>query len=138
MRQERHRFHRGMTFASAVFFLGFTLLISLGIFALGLVLAASVFAIIAAGVDIARFLARWTRFTRMAWRGLGATGRQFVFCWGGFALCLLLATANLLAPRPTCGTDAPLDGFDLLGVALAVPALIQIVDRATRKRNVQG
>jgi hypothetical protein len=34
-------------------------LISLGIFALGLVLAASVFALIAAGVDIARFVSRW-------------------------------------------------------------------------------
>ena len=133
---KRHRFHRGMTFASAVFFLGFTLLISLGIFALGLVLAASVFALIAAAIDIARFVSRWTRFGRMAWRGFGDNGRQFVFCWCGFALCLLLATANLILPHPVLGVDAPLNGFDLLGVALAFPALIQIMDRVTSKRNV--
>ncbi|MBC8139580.1 MAG: hypothetical protein H8F28_27180 [Fibrella sp.] len=124
-----------MTFASAVFFLGFTLLISLGVFALGLVLAASVFALIAAGMDIARFVSRWTRFGRMMWRGFGTTGRQFVFCWGGFALCVLLGTANLVAPRPVLGNDAPLDGFDLLGIALAFPALVQITDRLSRRRS---
>ncbi|MBC7805010.1 MAG: hypothetical protein H7145_02550 [Akkermansiaceae bacterium] len=124
-----------MTFASAVFFLGFTLLISLGIFALGLVAAASVFALIAAGIDIARFVSRWIRFGRMTWHGFGETGRQFVFCWGGVALCVLLATTDLVAPRPILGDDAPLDGFDLLGIALAFPALVQIMDRITRKRN---
>ena len=124
-----------MTFASAVFFLGFTLLISLGVFALGLVLAASVFALIAAGMDIARFVSRWTRFGRMTWHGFGETGRQFAFCWGGFALCVLLATANLVAPRSVIGSGAAFDGFDLLGIALAFPALVQIMDRVTRKRN---
>lgn len=127
-----------MTFASAVFFLGFTLLISLGVFALGLVLAASVFALIAAGMDIARFVARWTRFGRMAWRGFGATGKQFLFCWGGFGLCLLLGAADLVAPRPILGSDTPLDGFDLLGIALAFPALVQIMDRLTHKRNAHS
>lgn len=124
-----------MTFASAVFFLGFTLLISLGIFALGLVLAASVFALIAAGMDIARFVSRWGRFARLSWRGFGDTGRQFVFCWLGFGLCLLLAAADFVIPRPVLGADAPLDGFDLLGIALAFPALAQIMDRLTRKRT---
>lgn len=124
-----------MTFASAVFFLGFTLLISLGIFALGLVLAASVFALIAAGIDVARFLTRWTRFSRLLWRGFGDTGRQFVFCWCGFALCVLLATITLIVPHPTIGVDTPLNGFDLIGVALAFPALIQIIDRLTRKQT---
>ena len=124
-----------MTFASAVFFLGFTLLISLGIFALGLVLAASVFALIAAGMDVARFVTRWTRWTRMAWRGLGDTGRQFIWCWSGFGLCLLLGGASLLVPRPVFGGDVPLDGFHLLGIALTVPAVMQIADRLTHKRG---
>lgn len=127
-----------MTFASAVFFLGFTLLMALGVFALGLVLAASVFALIAAGIDISRSVSCWARFGRKAWHGLGDTGRQFVFCWGGFGLCLLLATAALIAPRPVLGSDTPLDGFDLMGVALAFPALVQIMDRVTHKRGTHG
>ncbi len=127
-----------MTFASAVFFLGFALLISLGVFAVGLVLAASVFALIAAGIDIARFVSRWSRFGRMMWRGFGDSGRQFLFCWGGFALCVLLGVADLAVPRPVFPSDAPLDGFDLLGIALAFPALAQIVDRISRARSLRG
>jgi hypothetical protein len=70
----------------------------------------------------------------MTWHGFGDTGRQFVFCWGGIALCVLLGSADLALPRAVVGSDAPLDGFDLLGIALAFPALVQISDRLSRKR----
>ena len=120
-----------MTFASALFFLGFTLLISLGVFALGLIFAASAFAVIAAAIDVCRWASRWARWTRRAWRNMGATGHAFVWAWGGFALCTLLAGADsLLTPRLTVGCNTVLDGFDLLGVALAFPAMAQIFDRA--------
>ena len=125
-------FSPGMTFASALFFLGFTLLIALGVVALGLVFAASAFALIAAGLDIYRASARVGRWARRWWHGFSDTGQAFVWAWGGFALCLVLGAVSVLAPRPLVGCDAAFDGFDLLGIALAVPAVIQVAGRLTR------
>jgi len=122
-----------MTFASALFFLGFTLLIALGVVALGLVFAASAFALIAAGLDVVRASARLGRWLRRWWHGFGASGQRFVWAWGGFALCVCLASATLLSPRPAVGCNAAFDGFDLLGIALALPAALQVAGRLTRQ-----
>ena len=122
-----------MTFASAFFFLGFTLLIALGVFALGLLFAAAAFALIAAAMDTYRFAARWTRFSRRVWHGFGESGRQFACGWAGLTLCAFLAVADAVSPRPVVGCGAAFDGFDLLGIALAVPAVLQIADRLAQK-----
>lgn len=124
-----------MTLASTLLFLGFTLLVALGIFALGLVLAASVFALLAAGADTARFAVRVARFLRRWWHGMGANGRAFVVCWAGIALCAALASGDLLLPRLPRSAESPLDGFDLLGIALCLPAAAQIADRWAKRQH---
>jgi hypothetical protein len=123
-----------MTFTSGIFYLGFTVLVALGVFALGLILTASMFALIAAGMDIARRASVMTRYCRVFWRGFGENGRQFALCWIGILLCFVLGAATVLSPRQSIGTESSFDGFDLLGIALCIPALAQIVGRFGRKR----
>ena len=123
-----------MTIASALFCLGFALLTALGLFALGLVLAASFFAIIAAGKDIICSCIRVSSFFGKIWHGFGPTGRQFIACWIGLALCGVLAVGTQFFPRNT-PIGLPWDGFDLLGFALCLPAAVQIAERMNSKRG---
>ena len=111
------------------------MLVSLGVFALGLVFAASAFAVIAAVLDVSRWASRWIRWARRIWHGMGANAHAFVWAWAGFALCVALATADFLfSPRLRgCGYTG-VDGFDLLGVALAFPVIAQIVDRVLGRK----